>query len=614
MKKNLVEISTGLIFLILATVVGFDMNQRAEADELWGYETFFVLICFWLGILAIFGKFMTNLENRRELILASVASGGLLSLGFMFSWSVWGLFIGFVPLLWIENQLFAARAVSKTSYWTIFKLSYNAFVIWNICSTYWVANAGFIAGGIAILLNSFFMTLPFLAFHFIKKRYNEKIGYLAFISCWLSFEWWHLYWDLSWPWLTLGNSFHHSTYLVQWYEYTGVFGGSLWILVLNVLIFSRLNSWFLDKNNRLPIWNNLARPLFYLFAPVIFSLILLLLHNPNEGEKREVLALQPNYEPHFIKFKTSYTATFNNFYQLITENTSSNTDFIVFPETSFDDFNIRNPEQEPVLKNLDTIIKQFPKAQLIVGISATKIYEPNEAKPIKVGQVKQKNGEIIYYNSYNSAILLNQSTINQPLNIYHKSKLVPGSEIMPYIGGISFFSDLIMKLGGTTGYALTTQAQRVSFASPSGNVAPVICYESIYGDFVTQYIKKGAQVLFVMTNDGWWGDTHGYRQHLNLARLRAIETRRWVVRAANSGSSAFINSRGEIISQTHYNVRTTLKNDIYLQNKTTFYTRYGDLIGRTSLLLTLVLLVSAFGKLVSPSKKEVQQLRKENDL
>jgi len=610
-----IPVVLGLLALAGAWWLGSDMQAQADAKQIWGYQTFFCLIFTWLGVLGLTMPIISNLPNKNKLLAASSLSGLLLSLGFMFNWAVLALFVGFVPLLWVENEVFKSRAHSKTSYWTVFKFAYNTFAIWNICTTYWVANAGFIPGCIAIFLNSLFMTIPFLAFHFVKKQHNAKLGFIAFVSCWLSFEWGHMYWDLSWPWLTLGNSFAHSTYAVQWYEYTGVFGGGIWILFLNVVIFQQLS----DRNgenspaNPLLVW---SKPILYIVAPVLLSLFLGYSHHPEAGEKREVLLLQPNYEPHFEKFNTSYNETFNNFYQLISQNAKPSTDFIIFPETSFDDINIRDLRQSLAVKDLDTVFSQFPNSQLIVGISALKIYEKGEEMPQKVGKVVRKNGEALYYNSYNSAIWLNGDNINaaEPLPIYHKSKLVPGSEIMPYVSGIDFLSDLIMDLGGTTGYALTTQANRETFATPRGNIAPVICYESIYGDFVAQYIKRGAQVLAVMTNDGWWGDTDGYKQHLDFARLRAIETRRWVVRAANSGSSAIINSKGEVLSKTAYNQRTTLAGDVYLKPEITFFVRYEGLIGRTSLLLTIILLVSAAGKLLSPSKKEVQQLRKDNDM
>jgi apolipoprotein N-acyltransferase len=123
------------------------------------------------------------------------------------------------------------------------------------------------------------------------------------------------------------------------------------------------------------------------------------------------------------------------------------------------------------------------------------------------------------------------------------------------------------------------------FSNPynNGKLAPIICYESIYGEFTTEYVKAGANFLAIMTNDSWWGVTQGHQQLLAYARLRAIETRREIARAANSGISAHINAKGDIEADTFYGDRTTLFAKINLYEGQTFYTRTGDLLSRISI-------------------------------
>src|SRR5690606_37527166 len=114
------------------------------------------------------------------------------------------------------------------------------------------------------------------------------------------------------------------------------------------------------------------------------------------------------------------------------------------------------------------------------------------------------------------------------------------------------------------------------FYGQSGiGAAPVICYESIWGDYVSKYVKEGAQFIAVITNDGWWGNTSGKDQHLDYAKLRAIETRRWVVRSANTGISACMNQRGDIVQQTKWWEPTALKQETSLNGEITFYTNKG---------------------------------------
>jgi apolipoprotein N-acyltransferase len=171
--------------------------------------------------------------------------------------------------------------------------------------------------------------------------------------------------------------------------------------------------------------------------------------------------------------------------------------------------------------------------------------------------------------------------------------------MLPYPQYLGFLSDLAIDLGGAAG-SLGTQKERSVFKNNinKAKVAPVICYESIYGEFVTDYIKKGANIIFVITNDGWWGDTPGYRQHLSFSKLRAIENRRSIARSANTGISCFINQRGDILQKTQYWEKDVIKGKINLNNKITYYTIHGDFIGRISGFLSLLIITMLIVKTI----------------
>ena len=118
----------------------------------------------------------------------------------------------------------------------------------------------------------------------------------------------------------------------------------------------------------------------------------------------------------------------------------------------------------------------------------------------------------------------------------------------------------------------------------------IICYESIYGEFCTGYVKAGAKALAVITNDAWWGNTPGYRQHLSYASLRAIETRRDIARCANTGISGFINQRGEISGESTWWEQEVLGGQVNLNSEETFFVRNGDIPGRICCFVALLLL------------------------
>jgi len=151
---------------------------------------------------------------------------------------------------------------------------------------------------------------------------------------------------------------------------------------------------------------------------------------------------------------------------------------------------------------------------------------------------------------------------------------------------------LSINLGGTSG-GLGYSEHPAVFKAPNGSsvIAPIICYESIYGEYVTEYSRKGANLFAIITNDGWWGDTPGYKQHLAYASLRAIENRKSIVRSANTGISAIINEKGEILASTDWWEEDVISAKVKLNSTLTFYAKYGDYIGRIASLLAVLMLV-----------------------
>jgi apolipoprotein N-acyltransferase len=192
-----------------------------------------------------------------------------------------------------------------------------------------------------------------------------------------------------------------------------------------------------------------------------------------------------------------------------------------------------------------------------------------------------------YYDAFNAAVALKAGT--QPA-WYYKSRLVPGVEMLP--GFLKWMAPVFEKFGGTTGgYGVQDEAGVLQQPGQPYVAAPVICFESVFGEYVSTYVKKGANLLTIMTNDGWWGNTPGHKQHLQYACLRAIETRRWVARSANTGVSAVINARGDIVQTRPWNKAAVIKYSIPALTGETFYVRYGDLLSKAAVLLTGILLL-----------------------
>jgi apolipoprotein N-acyltransferase len=235
-------------------------------------------------------------------------------------------------------------------------------------------------------------------------------------------------------------------------------------------------------------------------------------------------------------------------------------------------------------------LKDNSHVAFVVGASTRKEYEPNDDLPATARKFKNADR---YYDRFNAALQIT------PFNIefYHKSQLVLGVEKMPYYKYFKFLDNFSADLGGTVG-SLGVQEEPSVFKFKGSVSAPIICYESVYAEYVTEYVKKGAGLLFIITNDGWWGDTPGYKQHLRYATLRAIENRRSIARSANTGISCFINQRGDIIQPTEWWVPTAIREEICENTEMTYYSENGDYLGRVTtfftVLMILLMLVTRF--------------------
>lgn len=528
--------------------------------------------------------------KRISKLLLSILAGLLMTLG----WPEHGfpllLFTGLVPLLLVEHEQWKNRR--ENSWFGIFGYAYIAFLIWNALTTYWIYNSTLVGAIAAILLNSLFMTIVFTTFHVTHRNMIDGKGaYIALAGYWISFEYLHLRWDLNWPWLNLGHGFAAWNKWIQWYEYTGIFGGTFWMLLVNILIFFVLRDLIGGKSTKRLLVIRSAIVVLFIAVPVFISLIIY----SNYREKPapvDVVVVQPNIDPYNEQYELEPAVVLQRMLNLAQTKTDSNTRFVVCPESALQEYVWEDRfEQSESLHSLRQFNSRYKQLSFVTGMSTRKIFKDGE--PLSATARKFRDADK-YYDAYNTALLVMHDSTYQK---YHKSKLTPGVEKMPYPRLFKFLENYAIDLGGTVG-SLGINEDRMPFViNDSLRIAPCICYESVYGEFMNGFVRNGANLIFVITNDGWWGDTPGHRQHLLFSSLRAIETRRSIARSANTGISCFINQRGDIQQRTGYWVPAVIRQEINANTGLTFYVRYGDYIGRIGLLVAalMFLLTITFG-------------------
>ena len=531
----------------------------------------------------------------------------------------------FVPLLFAD-YLADSSGMKGFRY-----VHYGSFVLWNALTTWWVWNAT--AGGavFAILANALQMSLVF-GFYRLGKRVlssNLKEGfrdnpaagalpYILLVCAWIAWERWYLvHAQISWPWLVLGNAFARTTVLAQWYEYTGSLGGSLWIWACNIGIFALLKAYlegwknasqgsFLARNRKSVATLALA---LLIALPIAASAHLYHYWKPSD-ESIDAVIVQPNIDP-YHKFRAMSQKQQNGILLAQADSalhaavasgvrpggasdSASWRGLIIAPETFTNDVFLASVPRSASFRSFKSFLESWPGANLLFGASTYEFYEgPNPPSPL--WRELDRN---FWRQGHNSAIVMDASG---RYDIYHKSKLVVGVESTPYP---KLFVPLDNLLGNVMGRLVGQGSADVLNYSPDDNsfvpFGCAVCYESVYGEFCTDYVRKGAKFMTVITNDAWWGDTPGYKQHLAYSALRSIDLRRDLARCGNTGISAFINSRGDIVSHTDWWRRETLSGQIHPEERQTLFVRLGDVTGR---ICTLVFLLLTAHSLVSAARK-----------
>lgn len=493
---------------------------------------------------------------------------------------------------------------------------YLCFVLWNAATTFWVCNATVGGGIFAILANALQMSLIFGLFRWSRKWLSGALPYIFLAFAWIAWERWYLTSaQISWPWLVLGNAFARTTGWIQWYEYTGTLGGSLLVWAANLSVFGILESL---ASGRWMTFNWKAKSAALLGTLALFvapPVVSMFLKPDPSDESLDVVIAQPNIDP-YNKFG-GMTQDEQN--ELLLSQFADIQDsvpvLLVAPETFTWDVVTNDISSSPSVQSFTSFLSGHPNANLLIGASS-RTYLKRALRPSHTARLA---GDGVWMETHNSALMLD--AFSSP-EIFHKSKLVVGVEMTPYP---AFFCKIDDWLGGVMGrnigqkevgplhfneyaYASGGQVAAVSDSQPLVSadslavdevtvretipVGCAVCYESVYGEYCTEYVRKGARLLTVITNDAWWGDTPGYKQHLSYSCLRAIETHRWIARSANTGISAIIDPSGKVVSHTSWWQPEVLKGKVGLSDEKTFFVIHGDFIGRLSTLMAALILLA----------------------
>ena len=528
-----------------------------------------------------FSRIINQLGHSRY--ASSVLTGVLLGVSFPTY-----PFIRLELLAWLAlvPLLLSLRNVERAG--ELFRRVYISMLLFCLISLWWVTLATLPGGLLTILAQAFFLTVPLLFFYAIKKMAGFHFALFSLPFLWVAWEWAYMQQDLSLGWLTLGNCQANLNLMIQYADLTGVWGISFWLVWFNVLMVLALTG------SRKDAFRSVAIMALMILAPLLYASSVMPRESSSAAENRQlrVTLVQPDIDPHQKWLHNNSADIMERYYTMTGRAVRENRpDLVMWPETAIP-FYILDHAYADDLQTLRSSLRGW-NASLLTGFSDIVYYSAAaHPDPENTDQSMKR-----YFDTFNASMLLEPG--NGTPQIYRKMRLVPFAERVPYVDYFPWLGHLTFSLVGLNGWGKgsdTTIMQLNSTGNGKVKIANIICYESIFPGLVTEFVRKGAEVLTLVTNDGWYATSYGPYQHLAIGTLRCIENRRAMARCANTGLTVVINKYGRIIAEIPWWQEQTLTAEVPLESRLTFYTSNPDLLPKAAAAITGVLFLIAFLK------------------
>lgn len=538
-----------------------------------------------------------NTKKQLYTLLLCLLSGLMSALAFppLKTWVL--IYPGMILLLFLITTSETYKGAMRRAYVTM--LFFNLFTLYWISS--WSSDDKFIKiGGIAVILvHPIFFLVPIIFYYLTYRNINLGTALILFPFFWTGFEYFHNLGQLAFPWIELGNSETYNLQRIQYIDYTGVHGITFLICSATSIIFYliyKLNNrewaWFSSKSII-----GLTGIVILIILPNAYSNIYL--SNPKHKEYTDyardtsnnikAAVIQTNIDP-WKKWTSNIQELVDSFIKKLEEAEKDKPDIIVLHETAAPYYFF----SEYYAKETNKLINFTNSNQqnLLIGAPHLYYYTDSNSAP-KDSKVMKGSGK--RYDTFNSAVLLEPFKNKDEYTIYSKSRLVPFSERVPYQEYLPFLQDIIKWGVGISSWQIGRDTTIFKLKSKGKektvDFAVMICFESAFSEYVSGFAKKGAEFLIVITNDGWFGNSSGPYQHQQFSVLRAIENRKWIIRAAQTGISCFIDPLGNSYDKTIFSTENKITREIIANDEKTFYSENGDIIGKISYFVSVIMLI-----------------------
>jgi apolipoprotein N-acyltransferase len=514
------------------------------------------------------------------------------------------IFFGLIPYFFVLDKKEKLVDINRFTYLTAF--------VFNVITIYWVGSWQseadpflMIAGGVLLFFNPILFLIPSTLFYLTKQLFNKKTAFYLFPFFWVTYEYLYMITDASFPWLSISNGLPHFLTFIQIADIIGALGLSLIVVYINLFLFIVIMQCYLKRQKLNYSLKSLVFALTLALVLFLTSIIYGIITKSNyklPENKIKVGLIQPNLNP-WDKWNAGGLWNMANIYfDLSRQAVEKKADVIFWPETAFPIYLLDGSHQE--LLDSIYIFINHNQVYLITGMPDFKFFGNKDIAPSDAKYNKVNN---YYYTIYNGILFFSPNT--KEIEHYGKMKLVPFGERVPFVDALPWIGDLIKWQVGISGwnkgkdtvvFALLPQKNIHSSRKDTVRINSLVCFESVYPTFVAQFVQKGAQLISVVTNDSWYGNSSGPYQHKEIAVLRAVENRRTVVRAANGGISTIIDPLGRTVAETKMYTKTFIAGDAPLETRMTFFSKNPFIVPIISSMISLFVVGIFFiGKLKS---------------
>jgi len=524
-----------------------------------------------------------QLKSKKYPILFCLLSSLLLSAG----WPP----LPFAPLLFLFLLPLLFVVLQENNFWKIILYSFLTFFVNGVITVHWAINvANDVKGEIILflfgyLLMAALMSLPVILFAWTENKMKSLLAWLSLPLYWMAYEYLQGHWDMAFMWLHLGLGLSCYPKWIQFYEITGRLGGTFLIVCGNIIFYLLLKYRHNQGIKKIVI----AMSIFIASIVIITNLLLINSSQPS-NDTVKVAVVQANMNPYEKVTERVFEEQYKVFEKLVLSIKNEKSDLILCSEGFFKGCDttpivLNTIDSNRLIKSLKNISCQI-NAPILTGAIVYKLYYTQQ-KPTSSAQLVSNS---VYYDAFNAAIFVSP---DKPVQFYVKTKLVPFMERVPFLDRLSFMECLhldLNKMSGSYGRGEETNI----FIYKNIKIAPVICMESLFPDYVKEFVKKKANMIAIMTDDGWSGNTNGPTQHALYSVPLAIEMRKPIVRSANTGVSLFVKESGQINNRTKLNEQTIVVQEILLDNKRTFFVRHGNILDLISIVGSTVFIGLSF--------------------